>query len=134
MNPQNERRALAFIRTVANRCERCLHRSEERCRNCLAHWANSILRDIEAESNTIDYSLGARMLRILSVLDESDRPLKSSEINLTGLCSRQLKRWTLRKMLTRGMVTREATTDAKGRMVYVYASVDNDAQGTATTK
>lgn len=103
-----ERRAIAFVRTVASRCESCLHRSDERCRNCLARWANEIMRDHENSSGSrcIDYSLAARKLKILDILKTAGRPLSAMEIDLSGLCSRGLKQWTLRRMERLGQIVR----------------------------
>lgn len=109
MSPENEKRALAFIRTIANRCMSCLVRSEENCSPCTSRWANSILRDIENESpqsREIDYSLAARMLRIRMILERAQKPLLSSEIQLDGLCYTQLKQWTLKRMMRLGVIGR----------------------------
>jgi hypothetical protein len=126
MNQENERRALALIRTVANRCERCLRRSRENCRNCLSAWANSILRDIEAEkSSGIDYSFGARMLRIINILKKAEKPLLASEIDLSGYCTRQLKRWTLLRMLDRGMLSRRVVRRTGKNVFYGYFLKDH---------
>lgn len=120
MNAQNERRAMAFIRTIANRCERCLRRSAENCRPCDSAWANSILKDCEAEVKTIDYSYGARMLRIVQILHKSPKPLLASEIDLTGYCTKQLKRWTLLRMLDRGMISRRVVKRHGKNVFYGY--------------
>ncbi len=105
-----EKRAIAFIRTIGNRCTSCLRRDEESCRNCVSSWANSILRDIENETKPeIDYSLQARMMMIVDRLDKADTPLLSSEIDLKQYCTKQLKRWTLQKMIRLGFVHRTKT-------------------------
>ncbi|MBQ4200614.1 MAG: hypothetical protein II649_12150 [Kiritimatiellae bacterium] len=105
-----EKRAIAFIRTIGNRCMSCLHRSEERCRNCISSWANSILRDYDSETTPQpDYSLSARMVMIADALDKAGRPLFASEIDLKNLCTKQLKRWTLQKMMRLGFVRRSKT-------------------------
>lgn len=102
-----EKRAIAFIRTIGNRCTGCLRRAEEHCRNCISRWANSILHDIDEEKPAqIDYSLTARMMMIIDCLTKADRPLLSGEIDLKSRCSKQLKRWTLLKMVKIGYVKR----------------------------
>lgn len=107
MNPETERRAVAFIRTIGNRCTTCLRRSSENCRGCISAWANSILRDIENETKPeIDYSLQARMMMIMDCLCKAGRPLLSAEIDLKNQCTRQLKRWTLMRLVKAGKVKR----------------------------
>lgn len=110
MTEANEKRAIAFIRTVGNRCMTCLRRNEENCRNCISSWANSILRDIDSEARSeIDYSMAARMMMIVDCLVKSGRPLLSAEIDLKKYCTKQLKRWTLLKMIQTGRIGRERT-------------------------
>jgi len=105
-----EKRAIAFIRTIGNRCTSCLRRNEENCRRCISSWANEILHDYENESvPQPDYSLSARMMMIADALDKAGRPLLSSEIDLKKLCTKQLKRWTLQKMIRLGFVRRTKT-------------------------
>ena len=105
-----EKRAIAFIRTIGNRCTSCLRRNEENCRRCISSWANEILHDYESESvPQPDYSLSARMMMIADALDKAGRPLLSSEIDLKQYCTKQLKRWTLQKMIRLGFVRRSKT-------------------------
>jgi hypothetical protein len=102
-----ERRAIAFIRTIGNRCTSCLRRNEENCRRCVSRWANSILRDIENDTKPeIDCSLQARMMMIVDCLNKADRPLLSSEIDMKQYCTKQLKRWTLMRLVKAGKVKR----------------------------
>ena len=107
MTEATEKRAIAFIRTIGNRCTSCLRRSEERCRNCISSWANEILHDYEIESvPQPDYSLSARMMMIMDCLGKAGRPLLSSEIDMKQYCTKQLKRWTLMRLIRAGKVRR----------------------------
>ena len=127
MNVENERRACAFIRSVSGRCKQCLVRSDENCRDCLATWANSILHDIEAESSNaanIDYSLSTRIRRIIDILGKSDKPLLSSQIDMSKYCTRQLKRWTLVYMLNHGMINRCIMKQNGTNIFYGYSLKD----------
>lgn len=101
MTEETERRAIAFIRTIATRCASCTHRREELCRTCPSRWANEIMRDYEAEQKpaSVDYSLAARKIRILDIVQKAGRPLLSSEIDISDICDNHLKRWTLRRMV-----------------------------------
>ena len=125
MNPKLERRAITFIRTIANRCKSCLHRSPERCRNCTSQWANEIMSDYERETAfskpTVDYSMAARKLRILDALRSAGRPLLASEIDISDTCSKGLKRWTLLRMLKARQIRRVPNTDpGDGRHLFRY--------------
>lgn len=114
-----ERRAIAFIRTIGNRCMGCLRRTEENCRNCISRWANSILRDVDGEkrgSDAVDYSFAARVAMIVTALEKAGRPLASRQIDLHGLCSRQLKFWTLLRMTRMGRLRR--TRGGNGEWLY----------------
>ena len=125
MNKQLERRAITFIRTIANRCKSCLHRSPERCRNCTSQWANEIMTDIQNETAfskpTVDYSVTARKLRILDALQSAGRPLLASEIDLSDTCSKGLKQWTLLRMVKAGQIRRVPNADpGDGRHLFRY--------------
>lgn len=121
-----ERRAIAFIRTVASRCERCLRRSPDNCRGCISQWANGIMRDYESETDSgrqqPDYSLVARRMRIIDALEQAGRPLLACEIDLSALCSKGLKQWTLRRMVKAGKIVRVLNDDpGDERHIYLYA-------------
>lgn len=127
------RRAIAFVNTVAGRCASCLKRNDGNCARCLAAWANEIMADYEknrlsaAGGGEIDYSLAARMARIVSAIGRAGRPLRSREIDMDGTCSWQLKWWTLRRMVRTGMLVREGIATANGSE-WVY-SVPKDGAG-----
>ena len=113
-----EKRAIAFIRTIGNRCAGCLRRSRENCRNCISSWANDILREYESEvAPGIDYSLAARMMMIADSLKGGPAP--SRAIDLKKFCTKQLKRWTLCYMVRRGILERERADGEE----YVYKLV-----------
>ena len=124
MHPQTERRVISFINTIARDCTMCLRRCDENCRTCRSLWANSILTDIEADrdgiSKHIDYSMGARTEKILLILRQAKKPLTAREINLEGLCSFQLKRWTLHKLIRRGLLGKMMQKHPYGRSKYLY--------------
>lgn len=124
MRENTERRVIAFVNSVAGRCTKCLHRNEENCRGCLSLWANSILTDIEADrdglSKDVDYSIGARTAKIIMALTRAKRELLSREIDLGGICSFQLKLWTLKKLCKRGILGRRVATSKNGRRTYYY--------------
>lgn len=131
MTPQLERRAVAFIRTVANRCCSCMHRSEENCRNCTSSWANEIMSEYERDAKVAikqetDYSLQARRVRILDILRAAGRPLLAADIDISDIASTSLKEWTLRRMLRVGQIARVPNDDREDRRrIYRYFIPEN---------
>ena len=123
MTQETERRAIAFIRTIAGRCSSCTHRREELCRTCPSRWANEIMRDYEAEQKPVsmDYSLAARKLCILDILRRAGRPLLSSEIDISNTCSKGLKQYTLLRMVKARQICRVQNDDpGDDRHVFRY--------------
>lgn len=124
MTELTEKRVVAFIRVIADRCKGCLHRREEVCRNCDSFAANRIMRDIEADKKVPpkDYSLFTRMALIVEILRNNPAgTLLSTEIDLNGLCSNQLKQWTLKRMVRMSVIGRRlAFTTDTGYRVYRY--------------
>lgn len=128
MNEHLERRVVAFIRALAMRCRECLRRYPENCERCDLRPVRHLLREIEADRAIPqkDYSLYTRMALIAELLKHSRKPLLSSEIRLDGLCSNQLKQWTLKRMERMGIVGRElAFTASTGYRVYRYFHKDD---------
>ena len=123
MTPDIESRVIAFVRVIANRCHGCLRRMEENCRRCDSRTATQLLKDIELDIAVPprDYSLFARMQLITEALARSAKPLLSSQIDVGGLCSNQLKQWTLKRMMRIGVIGRRlASRTRSGHCVYRY--------------
>ena len=123
MTQEIESRVVAFVRVIANRCHICLRRMEENCSRCDSRTATRLLKDIELDIAVPlkDYSLFARMQLIAEALGRSGKPLFSSQINLDGLCSNQLKQWTLKRMMRIGVIGRRlAFKTRSGYCVYRY--------------
>jgi len=123
MTQEIENRVVAFVRMIANRCKSCLRRIEGRCYECDSFKAERLLKDIECDIAVPqkDYSLFARMQLIAEILGRAKKPVFSSEINLNGLCSMQLKQWTLKRMMRIGVVGRRlAFRTHSGYCVYRY--------------
>ena len=123
MTPDIESRVVAFVRVIANRCHNCLHRSDEKCIHCDSRTAKRLLKDIELDIAIPprDYSLFARMQLITEALARSAKPLLSSQIDIGGLCSNQLKQWTLKRMIRIDVIGRRlAFRTRSGHCVYRY--------------
>ena len=126
MTEDLERRAIAFVRSVASRCSRCMHRSPENCNGCISQWAKKIMGEYEMDANqhkpSPDYSLAARRMRIIDALEQAGRPLFAAEIDISALCSKGLKQWTLRRMVKTGKIVRVLNDDpGDERHIYLYA-------------
>ena len=116
MTHETERRVIAFVRTIAHECSICLRRANGRCDSCPSQWARRLLGEItdaERPAPEPDYSFYTRTKRILAALHKANRPLCASEINLHGLCSPQLKMWTLNKMCANGVLEKRFAYFAK---------------------
>ena len=123
MTQEIENRVVAFVRVIANRCHTCLRRREDNCAHCDSKTATRLLKDIELDIAVPqkDYSLFARMQLIAEALGRASAPLLSSQINLDGLCSNQLKQWTLKRMMRIGVIgRRRAFRTGSGYCVYKY--------------
>ena len=123
MTTEIEQRVVAFVRIIANRCRTCLHRREENCQHCDSRTATQLLKDIELDIAVPqkNYSLFTRMSLIAESLKRAGKPLLSSEIHLDGLCSNQLKQWTLKRMMRIGVIGRRfAFKTNSGYCVYRY--------------
>jgi len=123
MTKEIENRVVAFVRMIANRCQSCLYRREENCSRCDSRLATRLMKDIEIDSRVQpqDYSLFTRMARIAECLGRAGKPVFSSEIDLGGTCSNQLKQWTLKRMMRIGVLGRRlAFRTRTGYCVYRY--------------
>ena len=123
MTERMEKKAIGFINTIANRCQSCLRRNAENCRNCISSWANEIMADYHQEqrnaiTSEIDYSLTARMMMIIDAIEKSGRQLLASEIELSDYCTKQLKYWTLTRMLNDGILGRSRSRGDGSRYRY----------------
>ena len=123
MTQEIEQRVVAFVRVIANRCHTCLRRSEENCQHCDSRTATRLLNDIELDIAVPqkDYSLFTRMSLIAESLKRAGKPIFSSEIDIDGLCSNQLKQWTLQRMMRIGVIGRRLAFKTRtGYCVYHY--------------
>ncbi len=123
MTPKIEQRVVAFVRVIANRCYTCLRRREENCQHCDSRTATRLLKDIELDIAVPqkDYSLFTRMSLIAESLKRAGKPIFSSEIDIDGLCSNQLKQWTLKRMMRIGIIGRRLAFKTRtGYCVYRY--------------
>lgn len=107
MNERTKQMTLAFLRSIGNQCDVC-RRGNNNCMSCPAHQAKMLIRDITTDGkvNEIDYSIATRMAKIEDCLRKGDHDLLSVEIDISGIASKQLKRWTLQHMMNMGRIGR----------------------------
>ena len=108
-----------FLRSIADHCKNCLRRSVENCDGCACARAQCILDMMkmnEALKPEIKCDPASRMNRVDMILRKGRRPMMSVEIDISDLCERRLKLWTLRKMVKLGKLT--ISFDGKH---YIYA-------------
>lgn len=122
MTAEVQKRAAAFIRSVAGECSTCLRRAPYNCDRCYCRTANAILREIDACGHDDDASLLGRTRRVLEILGGSDRPLLASEIDLGPRVSAQLKNWTLNRMVSHGAISRRTVLTSGERVMFLYST------------
>ena len=121
--PRTIEMARSFISSVVNECRSCLRRNDENCKSCFARTAKVILREMKIDETAapIDYSLYARMKKITDILSDAGRPMLSRDIRLDpGICSFQLKLWTLKHMVKIGVLGRKVAFKKNSRCNYFY--------------
>lgn len=120
MNENTKLMTVAFLRTLVGQCDICNRRNSAACADCPASRAKSLILEIQADARPEpepDYSVAARMAKIEEILRAANHPLLSAEINLSSLCTRQVKFWTLQQMLRMRRVRRGYS---KSRKAYLY--------------
>ena len=109
MNEQNVRLTIGFLQSLVGQCGSCLRRTE--CDSCFVQTAKSLLKSIEVESKSAmrrdpDYTIAFRMATIEDSLRKAGRPLMSSQIDVRGICYKQLKYATLKILLRMRRISR----------------------------
>lgn len=109
MTEQNTRLTIGFLKSLADQCGSCYHRNN--CDNCFVKTAKCLLNTIGADVNSLgtekhDYTIAYRMAAIERILTEAKRPLASGEIDVSGICYKQLKYATLRILLRLHRISR----------------------------
>ena len=126
MNERNRQLTIAFIRSVADNCTTCYRRGSG-CDGCFSLRARRLLLDIEADErqkNKVDYSIAFRMARIEDILKNAGRPIPSYMIDTRYICSKQLKRWTLCRLVKSRRICR--TRDPKLGCYVYYVNKKGD--------
>ena len=97
----------AFLHDLASSCSGCLRRGQGFCETCAASRAKRLLDEITTSAERgatpkLELSYVERYAKILSIVRSSPRPLAAREIDLRDYCSKKLKYWTLRRLVSMG--------------------------------
>lgn len=122
-----ERDVMSYLHDLEGRCSECLRRYN--CANCDIARAKTLAkrkREIgSAHRKLIDkkrdpYSLRARYNEILTILRDVGRPLRAREIILRTTQSRNVKWWTLNRMVAKGLICKTRVLNFYGRPEAAY--------------
>ena len=122
-----ERDCVAYMRDLTNNCKGCMRRYN--CSNCSIQTAKNLLQRKEqlgmCHRNLIDkprdpFSLKARYREIVGILRKAGRPLRARDIILRTTRSRNVKWWTLNRMVFKGMIWKTRVKNFYGRYEAAY--------------
>ncbi|MBQ4199615.1 MAG: hypothetical protein II649_07005 [Kiritimatiellae bacterium] len=122
-----ERDCVAYMRTLADHCKNCLRTYN--CPNCDIATAKALLRrkdEIGMRHTTLidkpkdPNSLKARYREILTILRKAGKPLRARDIVLRTTKSRNVKWWTLNRMVNKGMIWKTRVKNFYGRYEAAY--------------
>ena len=122
-----ERDCVAYMRTLAGRCSFCLRTYN--CPNCDSATAKALLKRKDEigmrHTMLIDkpkdpYSLKARYREILTILRKAGKPLRARDIVLRTTRSRNVKWWTLNRMVSKGWIWKTRIKNFYGRYEAAY--------------
>ena len=122
-----ERDCVAYMRTLANHCKGCMRTYN--CPNCEIAQTKTLLKRKDEigmrHTMLIDkpkdpYSLKARYREILTILRKAGKPLRARDIHLRTTRSRNVKWWTLNRMVFKGMVWKTRVKNSYGRYEAAY--------------
>ena len=110
---------------VDTHCAECLHKTL--CETCDLTRAKVLLdnyavirRMQPANAPRKQNALGVRYREILSILRRAGKPLRTREIHLRSTVSRNVKWWTLRRMLAKGLIHKTRVKNIYGRYEVAY--------------
>ena len=122
-----EKDCIAYMRHLADNCKSCMRRYN--CPNCAIQQAKNLLQRKEQlgiqHRNLIDklrdpHSLKARYREIIGILRKAGKPLRARDIILRTTRSRNVKWWTLNRMVYKGMIWKTSVRNAYGNREAAY--------------
>ena len=114
----------AFLRNIANACKHCMHKGIGSCDGCeekLAQSIGNLMDNAPKEIKEMDLSYQHRVEIIIAQMRKAGRPVRANEIDVHDYCSKELKHWTLRQLISLGKVKKE-----KVGYFHVYSLVTNN--------
>lgn len=122
-----ERDCVAYLRSLQNHCTECLRRYN--CPVCEITTAKALLKRKDEigmrHTMLIDKpkdpnSLKARYREILTILRKAGKPLRARDIQLRTTRSRNVKWWTLNRMVNKGIIWKTRVKNFYGRYEAAY--------------
>ena len=122
-----ERDCVAYMRTLANSCKNCVRTYN--CANCAVAPAKQLLKrkDEIGMRHTLlidkpkdPYSLKARYREIIGILRKAGKPLRARDIVLRTTRSRNVKWWTLNRMVSKGLIWKTRIKNFYGNFEVAY--------------
>ena len=117
-----ERDVIAYLNHISDYCRNCMKRHE--CNECEVNRAKTLLERKKQigiqHKQLIDkqkdpYSLKARYREIIGILKKAGKPLRTRDIILRTTISRNVKWWTLNRMVSRGLISKTRVKNFYGR-------------------
>lgn len=117
-----ERDVVAYLTHLAGFCSNCMRR--ENCPTCEVPRAKSLFvrkRNMVQTRYVIDkmkdpHSLKARYREIVGILKRAGKPLRTRDIILRTTISRNVKWWTLNRMVSKGLIRKTRVRNFYGNM------------------
>ena len=114
--------AMAYLRHLCDACRGCL--KTYNCPNCLIGTAKNLVRMKEEigmrQVGRPKDPVEVRQKEILNILRKADRPLRAREIRLQSTASRNVKWWTLKRMVGKGLICKCRVKNFYGRQEVAY--------------
>ena len=97
----------AFLRAVAGNCSNCMRRNMGYCYECNSRMAKVLGERMDSRLPAVpqvDVSIRHRTEIILAQLRKARCPLRAVDIDTSDYCSKELKHWTLNKLISQGLI------------------------------
>lgn len=117
-----EHRCISFMKQLADTCKDCLRTYN--CPNCAIATAKALVQQKDQigirHHHLIDKpndpnSIKARCKEIIGILKKAEKPLRSRDIHLRTTTSRNIKWWTLKRLVNKGEIRKCRIKNIYGR-------------------
>ena len=121
---QWESDCIAFMHHLTDACKSCLRTYN--CPNCSINTAKALLKrkdEIGSQHRKSDKPINQIKIRsreILGILGKAGKPLRARDIKLQSTSSRNIKWWTLKRLVNKGLVHKCRVKNIYGRYETAY--------------